>query len=211
VDARITRYLDERAGETGSIPGSRRARLEEVSEWVARRLARGETARLLFVCTHNARRSQMAQLWARAAAERCGLESVATFSGGTEATAVDPRAVEALRRAGFRIERPAGGENPRYRVRLGRDDRVVEMFSKRYDQHPGPGHEFCAVMTCAAADGACPAVPGADLRVALPYDDPGASDGTPEEGGAYDECSRRIAREMLHLFSCVGPRAGAGR
>ena len=58
-------------------------------------------------------------------------------------------------------------------------------------------------MTCSHADAACPLVLGASVRVSVPYDDPKASDGTPEETATYDARSKQIATEMLFVFSRV--------
>jgi arsenate reductase len=58
-------------------------------------------------------------------------------------------------------------------------------------------------MTCTSADEACPHVPGAAVRVALPYVDPKASDGTPDEAAAYDRCCEQVAREMLYLTAAL--------
>lgn len=58
-------------------------------------------------------------------------------------------------------------------------------------------------MTCSRADESCPVVMVADLRVGIPYDDPKAADGTPEESARYDERCKQIATEMLYLFSRV--------
>jgi hypothetical protein len=58
-------------------------------------------------------------------------------------------------------------------------------------------------MTCSAADKACPIVFGADARIAIPFDDPKAFDGTDQEAAKYDERCRQIAREMLYVFSRV--------
>ena len=55
-------------------------------------------------------------------------------------------------------------------------------------------------MVCSDADEACPFVPGAELRLSMPYDDPKAFDGTPMEEAKYDERSRQIAREMFFAF-----------
>jgi protein-tyrosine phosphatase/arsenate reductase len=95
------------------------------------------------------------------------------------------------------------GDNPVYRVRHGEDAPPVEHFSKVYDQAPNPSEGFCAVMTCQAASEACPVVHGADARVAVPYEDPKAFDGTEQEAAKYDERCRQIAREMLYAFSRV--------
>src|SRR5690606_5396835 len=142
-------------------------------------------ADLLFVCTHNSRRSHIAQILARAAALRAGLSDIATFSGGTEVTAFNPRAVSALRRAGFTIEDGAG-DNPRYRVAVAAGLAPEEGFSKRFDDPPNPRAGFVAIMTCSQADAACPFIPGAAARVAVPYDDPKDADGTADEASRYD-------------------------
>ena len=144
----------------------------------------------------------MAQLWASAAAARCDLDCVRTHSGGTEATAFNPRAVAALRRAGFDIDEPAG-DNPHYRVVFSPDTPALECFSKRYDHPANPRSGFAAVMTCSAADAACPVISGAALRVSIPWQDPKVADNTADETSAYDARCRQIAVEMMLLCSRV--------
>ena len=82
----------------------------------------------------------------------------------------------------------------------------MRCWSKVFGDDANPSANFVAVMTCQSADEACPFVPGAQLRVALPYVDPEASDGTEREAAAYDERCAQIAREMLYLFSEVERR-----
>ena len=53
----------------------------------------------------------------------------------------------------------------------------------------------------ARADKQCPFVPGAALRIGLPFDDPKAFDNTPREAAMYDERCQQIARELLYVFS----------
>lgn len=194
----LAAYVRARVSEFDEIPADRKESLETLALHLASR-----PARLTFICTHNSRRSHIAQLWAHAAADVHGIDGVTTYSGGTEATAFDPRAVAALARSGFRIEKKAEGDNPVYLVRHRPDRPPTEAFSKVYDQDPNPSNDFCAVMTCSQADSGCPFVPGASLRVAIPYEDPKAFDGTERESAAYDERCRQISREMLYLFSRV--------
>lgn len=144
----------------------------------------------------------MAQLWAATAAAHFGVEPVCTYSGGTEATAFNPRAVAALKRAGFEIQNP-GGDNPRYRVTYAAGGPVLECFSKTYDDALNPSDGFAAIMTCSEADEACPVVHGAALRSRLRYEDPKVADGTPGEAAVYDERCLQIAGEMLYLFSTL--------
>lgn len=200
--AEVEAYLDARRAEFGMIPDERRAQLEKISAYVSGAIGRGETPRLIFVCTHNSRRSHMSQLWAAAAAHRYGIVAE-TFSGGTESTAFNPRAVAAVERAGLRVETSTTGRNPVYLVSLSDEDPAMVCFSKAYDSSPNPGEGFCAVMVCTDADEACPIVDGAGARVAVPFVDPKVSDGTPEEAATYDDRCAQIAREMLYAMSRV--------
>ncbi len=207
----LAAYVAARQAEYDRIPDARREDLEELSGFIREQRAAERPVRLTFVCTHNSRRSHMAQLWAAAAAEAYGLR-VATFSGGTEATAFNPRAVAALQRAGLNIAASdpstAGGPttNPRYLARLGHEFPPLECFSKRYDAEPNPRSDFAAVMVCNEADKACPLVPGAAARFALPFVDPKVSDDTPAESATYDERCAQIAREMLYVMSRAASR-----
>lgn len=173
-------------------------RLRKLADAVRKKLEGGAPADVLFVCTHNSRRSHMAQLLGLAAARRKGLP-VQTFSGGTEVTAFNPRAVAALRRVGFEIGDGAG-ENPHYTVRIAPSAEPVQAFSKRIIEPPNPTAGFVVVMTCSQADAACPIVQGAVSRVAVPYDDPKIADGTPEETARYDERVAQIGRDLAWVF-----------
>ncbi|WP_253930624.1 hypothetical protein [Lewinella sp. W8] len=139
-------------------------------------------------------------IWAAVAAAVYGVEGVCTYSGGTEATAFNPRAVTALRSVGFRIP-PAAGDNPTYRVSFSADHQPLVCFSKVYDHPDNPDRDFAAIMTCAEADDNCPFIPGASFRLPLTYEDPKVADGTAEEASKYLERTRQIGREILYVFS----------
>ena len=203
VYSKINAFIIDRLAELDRIPDDRRCRLGAISDVIRARVLEGESARLTFICTHNSRRSQMSQLWAQTAAHCFSVPGVETYSGGTEATAFNPRAVAALERAGFHIEAETEDVNPVYAVRYREGMKPVTAFSKVYDQPPNPTEGFAAIMTCSAADAACPIVFGADERIAIPFDDPKAFDGTDREVAAYDERCAQIAREMRYVFSHV--------
>lgn len=198
-------YVEARTSEFDVIDDERRAALDELSGELASWLDDGRPVPMTFICTHNSRRSHMAQIWAQCAANAHGLDAVRTFSGGTEATAFNPRAVAAIERAGMDVRVSVDGDNPVYVVEDG-DGPAMQCWSKVYDDGANPSGDFVAVMTCQSADEACPFVPGAGLRVALPYVDPKAFDGTDREQAAYDERCAQIAREMLYLFREVDRR-----
>jgi arsenate reductase (thioredoxin) len=197
----LAEFIAERESEFDRIPKERRELLEQLAEYLRQCHSTRTPARFVFVCTHNSRRSHMSQLWAAVAAVHYRLENVETYSGGTECTGFNPRAVAALQRAGFEIELEKAGENPKYLVSFAHQGKPQSCFSKVYSDSSNPSDNFCAVMTCSSADRSCPSVKGAIKRVAIPYEDPKIADNTREESSTYDERSAQICREILYAFS----------
>ena len=132
-----------------------------------------------------------------------GLDSVGTFSGGTEASRVHINTVAALKRCGFSVETSQAGENPNYFVYAGDKISLGVIYSKKYTNTINPKNNFLAAMVCSEADKSCPSVDGADIRVALPYEDPKYYDNTPSQDLKYDERCRQIAREMFFVMDYV--------
>lgn len=136
----------------------------------------GDRQRILFLCTHNSARSQMAEGLLR----HLGGERFAAFSAGTEATHVRPLAIAAMAELGIDL---AGQE------------------SKTLDRYLG--ESFDAVITvCDQAAEACPVFPGAKRRLHWSFPDPSQATGTPEEQLAVyrqvrDDIQAHIERELL--------------
>ena len=187
--------------DLSSIPEDRKPVLEQLRNYIQSKVDTQAPVHLNFICTHNSRRSQLSQVWAKVAAVSHGIR-IKSFSGGTEATAFNERAVASLLRSGFAIS--ASGEgNPVYTVRFADDCQPLHCFSKTFDHPENQSSAFAAVMTCSDADENCPFIPGAETRIPLRYEDPKAFDGTPEEASKYDERSRQIATEMFYVFSRI--------
>ncbi len=195
-----TRQLEQ---EFGQIPDERKQLLAKLAGYTRNKIAEGKPAHFNFICTHNSRRSHLSQIWAQAAAAYYNVKEVSCFSGGTEATAFNPRAVKAMQEAGFEISSSEEGTNPVYEVKYAEASIPLKAWSKRFDDPANPASGFCAVMTCSDADQNCPLVPGTELRLPVTYDDPKNFDDTPEEAGKYSERVRQIGREMLYAFSLV--------
>lgn len=199
----VETYLQQRVAEFESIPAERKVQLDKIAAYVKECRQKQQAPKLVFICTHNSRRSHLSQVWAAVAAHYYQVEGVQTYSGGTEATAFNPRAVSAIERAGLKIEKREASMNPRYSVRFHETSDPLICFSKAYRDPPNPREGFCAVMTCSQADQACPVVLGCSARLAIPYEDPKVADGTPEESAKYDERCAQICRELLFLFHQV--------
>lgn len=193
----IEKTIARLKGEFDKIPQARKNVLADIATFVANT----HPAKLIFICTHNSRRSHIAQVWAQTAAAYFNIQDVEAFSGGTEATAFNPRAVDALRKIGFRIDQASNGSNPHYKVKFSDEHPSFEVFSKKYDDPQNPANNFAAVMTCTHADENCPVVAGASARISLPYDDPKDFDGTSLESAKYLERSLEIGRDILYAFS----------
>ncbi len=164
-----------------------------------------DPSELIFVCTHNARRSHMAQLWAAAAALYCDLENIETFSGGIEVTRIHPNALASLERSGFEFSGDDDGENPSYLVQLG-ESIMIEVFSKPYGDDTNPQKNFAAVLVCSEVAEACPNVEGASLRLPISYDDPKEFDGSEKAEEMYDKRSVEIGTEMLYVMKTVSEK-----
>ncbi|MCA9265847.1 MAG: protein-tyrosine-phosphatase [Planctomycetales bacterium] len=209
---RLATYINSRQQEFDQIPAARQEELRRVAAYIGDQLGNTGSAKLTFICTHNSRRSHLSQIWAKVAADVYGLSGVETFSGGTEATAFNPRSVAALRRAGLDIESHDNeADNPCYQVRHADGVAAQKCFSKVYDQPPNPTSHYCAIMTCSQADDACPVVRGCDLRAPIRYEDPKIADDTPEEAATYDERARQICREMLFMMDSVESSTRGGK
>ncbi len=193
----IKHYIDKLMDEADQIPEPRKQLLRRLSNYL-----KGESTgikKLNFICTHNSRRSHLAQVWATVAAAYYGLSDIETYSGGTEATAFNPKAVAALRRVGFQLSH-SGTSNPHYFIKYAEDLPALECWSKTFDDPVNPDQDFAAIMTCSDADENCPYIPGVKLRLPLTYDDPKIADNTPEETDHYDERTRQIGREIFFTF-----------
>lgn len=179
--------------------------LQDLISFIQAKVRKREPVRLNFICTHNSRRSHLAQVWAQTAAYYFGIPGVSCYSGGTEATAMFPAAVKALQADGFQIEPLSAGDNPVYAVKSGPNTPPVIGFSKTFEDPFNPDSGFAAVMTCSQADAGCPFVPGSEKRIALTYEDPKAFDDSPQQMEKYLERSHQIAAEMVYVFSKITP------
>lgn len=201
--AALTDPIKALVSRFGEITPDRRKLLNDLAGFIKANQEKGESSNLLFVCTHNSRRSHLAQTWAYAAARYYGVSDIGCYSGGTEVTAVNQRIISSLKDVGFRIERTAPGSNPEYLLTCAENADPLVLFSKRFDAPNNPPKGFAAVMTCSEADRACPNVPGAAIRISLPYEDPGLHDGTSDEKAKYESSLRLIGAEMLYAMSLV--------
>lgn len=203
VSEKLEILIKELITKFDEISSERKLLLENFANYIELKLSNKEKINLNFICTHNSRRSHMCQIWAQTAAEYYGIASVYCFSGGTEATAFNPRAVEAARNAGFIIESESESNNPIYLVHFSNNKDPLKCFSKIYNDDFNPHEKFAAIMTCNNADENCPIVFGSEARFPIRYDDPKEFDDTELESEKYKERFEQIGIEMIYVFSQI--------
>ena len=73
------------------------------------------------------------------------------------------------------------------------------LWSKTLDEVPRD-LPIVAMMTCAEADEACPAIVGAVARIPWRYPDPKIADGSPDSRATYRTVAEAIARDLDALY-----------
>ncbi len=199
----IKNYCDELKNNFNSIPLERKVLLEKISQYIDHKNALNQPVNLVYICTHNSRRSHFGQIWAHVAANYYNVGNVNTFSGGTEATAFNVNAINAIKRIGFDVKPINIDKNSTYHILFDENESPIVCFSKVYDDPANPQKEFAAIMTCSDAEENCPFIPGVELRVGTTYNDPKEFDNSPLQDTKYDERCRQIALETFYVFSKV--------
>ncbi len=185
------------------ISEERKADLTGLIDFIQNKKNNNEIINLIFICTHNSRRSHLAQIWAQTAASFYKIPNVYCYSGGTETTALYPSVTQTLLNSGFKIQQLSKNENSVYSFKFDENNPAIICFSKKYDDLFNPQSNFAAVMTCTHAEENCPFIPNAAKRISLPFNDPKEFDDTPLQRAKYEERSEQIAIEMLFVFSLI--------
>lgn len=127
--------------------------------------------KILFLCTGNACRSQMAEGWARALKG----EEMEAFSAGVAPCYVHPLAIQVMRESGVDIS---------------------GQYSKHVDDLDGIEFDY-VVTLCDYADAKCPTRPGYGKRIHRPFEDPVHAIGTDSEVLARFRSVRNQIREFV--------------
>ncbi|MDC0297075.1 protein-tyrosine-phosphatase [Crocinitomicaceae bacterium] len=190
-----------------TISASRRVVLDElvlfIREELKASLSEGKEVSVVYLCTHNSRRSHFAQVWGHIASVLFDVKNLKTYSGGTVATECHPNTIAALKHIGFEIKcEDLSAANPLYQVYYNDTD-FISCYSKANTADSIPQTDFIAVMTCSDSDDNCPLVPGAKKRFSTTYDDPKEFDESENPVPHYVERSLQIASEILYTFQQI--------
>lgn len=133
---------------------------------------------ILFLCTGNSCRSQMAEGWSR----ELGGADVSAQSAGIEAHGKNPRAIAVMEEAGVDIS--------------GQESTIISNgMLQRADM---------VVTVCGHADEQCPALPPAVKKVHWPLTDPAKASGTEQEIMAEFRATRdEVKQRVLKLLTAL--------
>lgn len=183
------------------IAPERKLLLDDLVSIIQQKMNKNEAIHLNFICTHNSRRSHLAQIWAQTMAYYFKVKNVFCYSGGTETTALFPMIVETLTKQGLQIEKKDDSINAHYAIKYAEKELPIIAFSKLVNDKINPKNNFVAIMTCTQAEKDCPLVLGAEKRIVISYEDPKIFDGTAQQVQKYEERSLQIATEMYYIFT----------
>lgn len=139
-----------------------------------------EPERVLFICTHNSARSQMAEGMLR----EWGRGQFEAFSAGLEAGGVRPEAVRVMAEIGIDIR--------------GHESKTIERFFNQ---------PFSWVITvCDSARQNCPVFPGVDKAAHWAVDDPSEETGAEEARLEAFRHARDDLRNRIHMFILAAAR-----
>ena len=189
-----------------SVIEQRKIILQPLIDYINLKHNNREEVRLNFICTHNSRRSHLAQVWAQTIAQYFNLRQVFCYSGGTESTSIYIAAVKALKQFGFEIDVIADNDNPVYSIKYSLNQPPIIGFSKCFDHPFNPKTDFAAILTCSDADEGCPFIEGADVRIPMTFEDPKAYDNTNLQSEKYIQRGLQIATELKYVFSKVNTK-----
>jgi hypothetical protein len=202
----LASYCQALEQQFDQILPARKQQLLVLSHYLSDQIQQGKTPAVTVICTHNSRRSHLAQLWLAVAADYYQRPTISSFSGGTEISAFNPRMVAALQRIGLKITaQDSSLANPIYEVCWKDTMAPYLAFSKQYGDAPNPQKDFLALVVCSHADVHCPIVTGSTLKLALPYQDPKAFDDTDLEASEYTKTCALIGLEILFALQQLQP------
>jgi ArsR family transcriptional regulator, arsenate/arsenite/antimonite-responsive transcriptional repressor / arsenate reductase (thioredoxin) len=134
--------------------------------------------RVLFLCTHNSARSQMAEAILR----DCGNDQVEVYSAGTEPGQVHPYAVRTMLGMGIDIS----GQ---------RSTHLNEFVGQKFDY---------VITVCDRARESCPVFPGDPERIHWSFPDPSAVEGSEaQKMAAFTSTARQLATRIRHLTTLI--------
>jgi len=185
------------------IDNSRIELLKSIAHFIIDELKTSNNINLNFICTHNSRRSQLAQVWSNYAVNYFKLKRIKTFSGGTAVTSFYRNTVKTLQQVGFKFQiSEFSHRNPEYVIEYENCTNPIIGFSKYFDDSHNE-KPFIAITTCLNTEKNCPIISDTIKRFSLPFSDPKIYDNTLNKAEKYLESNKQIAGEIHYIFKII--------
>ena len=161
-------YLEHPFDDPSEVEGTEEEKLvafrrtrDEIKKWIIERFAylserALEKTKVIFLCTGNSARSQMAEAFLRKYAGN----HFEVYSAGFEPRPIHPYTIKVMRELGYDLS----GQHP-----------------KDLKQYLGKIHFGIVITVCEKAEEECPTIPDVSTRLYWPFEDPAAFQGTEEE------------------------------
>ena len=189
--------------ENLKISSTRLELLKSIAYFITSELKKDKKVNLNFICTHNSRRSQLAQVWSHFATHYYKIKNIESFSGGTTVTSFYRNTVKTLQEVGFQIQiSEFSHRNPEYVITYKGCTNPIIGFSKLYDNDFNKKPSI-AITTCSNAYENCPFIPDAINRFHVPFNDPQNFDNSLYQAEKYLETNTQIAGEIHYIFKIV--------
>ncbi|MCE7742263.1 MAG: arsenate reductase ArsC, partial [Candidatus Heimdallarchaeota archaeon] len=115
-----------------------------------------DKVKVIFICSHNSTRSQMAEAFLRDLAN----DHFEVFSAGMDRTRINPFTIKVLEELNYDLS---------------------EQYSKNLSDFLGHIHFDTVITVCSVAEEKCPAIPGVKTKLHWSFEDPSSFEGTEEE------------------------------
>jgi len=161
-------YLDHPFEDPSEAEGTEEEKLaafrrtrDEMKKWIIENFGfvserALEKTKVIFLCTGNSARSQMAEAFLR----RYAGNKFEVYSAGFEPRPIHPYTIQVMRELGYDLS----GQHP-----------------KDLAQYLGKVHFGIVITVCVKTEEQCPTIPGVGTRMYWPFEDPAAFQGTEEE------------------------------
>lgn len=137
----------------------------------------GKPARILFLCTHNSARSQMAEALTRTLSKG----QVKVFSAGTEPSRVHPDAIKTMAEMDIDISQQYSKS-------------MSEFFNQSFDY---------VITVCDSAREACPLFPGDPVKIHWSFPDPAAIENPAARERAFQQTAVELVTRIKNLLALI--------
>tara|TARA_B100001175_G_C19486594_1_gene630141 strand:+ start:731 stop:1297 length:567 start_codon:yes stop_codon:yes gene_type:complete len=169
--------------------GTQKVRLENVISGLNKFLDECNT--VVFLCTHNSRRSQYCEIWSKYFSST-HKNKINFFSAGVVKTKVHKQIYKSLERVGIGVNK---------NLSINTETISISPFSKTLSEIEEK--KFISIMTCSNSEKTCPVDTRSLINLKLFYEDPKVYDNTTQEDEEYDKTSFMIACEINYILKNI--------